>query len=98
MSNQFFNYFCPILITNSLIKMKKIFLSIAALALIASTYSCRETTVKVDDTAETTTHEVENVVEDAADAVEEAAEDTGDAIDNAADNTADAIEDATDGQ
>lgn len=98
MLNQNFNYFCALLITN-LFNMKKVFLSLAALALVASVYSCRETTeVKVDDTAETTTNDVEEAMDNTGDAIEEAAEDTGDAIENAAEETEEAVKDATDGQ
>ncbi len=78
--------------------MKKVFLSLAALALVFSVYSCRETTVKVDDTPDTSSNDVEQAMDNTADAIEEAADDTGDAIENAADDTKEAVKDATDGQ
>lgn len=78
--------------------MKKLFLSFAALALIVSVSSCRETTVKVDDTTAEMSNDAEEALEDAGDAIEEAAEDTGDAIENAADDVKEEVQDATDGQ
>lgn len=83
--------------------MKKKILSLAAIALIASTYSCRETTeVRVDDTAiqtdtENSLDKAGDAIDDAADATGDALEDAGDAIEDAADDAGDAIEDATDG-
>ena len=85
--------------------MKKVFLSLAAIALIASTYSCKETVeVRVDDTAEIIHTDTENAfdragdaIEDAADATGEALEDAGDAIEDAADDVKVEVEDATDG-
>ena len=77
--------------------MKKLFLSLAALALVASVYSCRDT--KTEENAEETAETMmDNAEEEAGDAVEEAAEETGDAIENAADETEEAVKDATDGQ
>lgn len=66
--------------------MKRIYLTLAAIVLVATTYSCRETTeVKVDDTAEVIHNDADRALDNA-----------GDAIDNAADATADAVEDAGD--
>lgn len=77
--------------------MKKLFLSFAALALVVSVSSCRETTVKVDDTAETMPTDVEQALDNTGDAIEEAAEDTGDAIEDAANEVKEEVQDATDG-
>ncbi|MBT0607602.1 hypothetical protein KIV10_05355 [Aequorivita echinoideorum] len=75
--------------------MKKLFLSFAALSLVASIYSCRETTeVKVDETSENVADDMEDAMDDAADAVENAAEETGDAIENAADEVQEEVNDA----
>ena len=63
--------------------MKKIFLSFAALCMVASVYSCRETEKKAEDAAteiEETVEETKEKVEDAADTVKEAAEEVADSL------------------
>lgn len=85
--------------------MKKVFLSLAAIALVASTYSCRETTeIKVEESAEAIHTDAENNLEKAGDAINEAAEDTkealndaGDAVNEAAQDVKEEVKDATDG-
>ncbi len=78
--------------------MKKVFLSLAALALVGSVYSCRETTVKVDDTAETIKVDANDAIDDAGDAIDNAVDATGDAMEDAGDAIEDAADDLTDGQ
>ena len=72
--------------------MKKVFVSFAALALVVSIYSCRETTEeKAEDAIEAAAQDTEDNLEAAGDAIEEAAE-TGDAIENAANEVKEEIE------
>ena len=62
--------------------MKKVFLSFAALALVASVYSCRETNEeKAEDNMEQMADDMEDAAEDTGDAMENAAEETGEAMD-----------------
>ncbi len=86
-------YFRELLITNLILPMKKLFLSFAALALIVSVSSCRDTTEQnAEETAESLQIDAENNLDKAGDAIDEAAEDTKDGLDNAGE----AIEEAAD--
>ncbi len=105
LSNRFFAYFCTLLITNLIPTMKKLFLSFAALALVASVYSCRETTKdNAEETAESIQTDTENALDQADEAIDQAAEDTqdaledaGEAVKEAADDVKEDVQDATDG-
>ena len=68
--------------------MKKLFISFAALCLVASVYSCRETEKKAEDAMDAT----EEAVEEAMDATEDAMEETKDAMEEAVDSLGDAVE------
>ena len=58
--------------------MKKVLLSFAALSLVFSIYSCRETTEeKTEDAVESMGEDMERAAEDAGDAMENAAGETG---------------------
>lgn len=82
--------------------MKKLFLSFATLALVASVYSCKETTEeRLEDTAETEVmhNDAEEALERADESIDEAIEasvealnEAGDAVDNAADEVKEANE------
>ncbi|MGJ8667373.1 MAG: hypothetical protein ACSHW7_13465 [Patiriisocius sp.] len=73
--------------------MKKLFVTFAALALIVSVSSCRETTKEsAQETLGKAAEDTENNLEEAGDAIENAAEKTGDAIENAAQDVEDEIE------
>jgi peptidoglycan hydrolase CwlO-like protein len=73
--------------------MKKIITTLAALALIVSISSCRETTgEKAEDAIKAAVEDTENNIEKAGDAIEEAVEDAGDAIENAGDEIEEEID------
>lgn len=77
--------------------MKKVFLGFAALALLVSISSCRETTGdKAEEAVEAAAEDTENNLERAGDAIEEAAEDTGNALQEAGDAVEDAVDDMDD--
>ncbi|MFC7356505.1 hypothetical protein ACFQO1_02310 [Jejudonia soesokkakensis] len=73
--------------------MKKIMTTLAALALIVSISSCRETTgEKAEDALEAAAQDTEDNLEKAGEAIEEAVEDAGDAIENAGDEIEEEID------
>lgn len=75
--------------------MKKLFLSFAALALVASVYSCKETTEeKLEDTAEIEV--IDNDAEQALERADEAIDEAIDASVEALDDASDAVENAAD--
>lgn len=70
--------------------MKKVLVSFAALALVFSIYSCRETTEeKAEDAVEATAQDTEDNVEAAGNAVEDAANEAGEEIEEEIDETDD---------
>lgn len=74
--------------------MKKVITTLAALALIVSISSCRETTgEKAEEAIEAAAQDTEDNFEKAGDAIEEAVEETGEAIENAGEE----IEEEVDG-
>ena len=72
--------------------MKKVLITFAALALIASVSSCRETETKTEEGVEA----VEATTEDAVDAVDAAAEDAVEAVEEAAEEAVEAVDGHTD--
>ncbi|MBA82565.1 MULTISPECIES: hypothetical protein [unclassified Leeuwenhoekiella] len=61
--------------------MKRIFLSLAMLAIVATTYSCRETTQeKTEDAVEAIGEDVENAAEETGEAVKKGADELNDEI------------------
>ena len=85
--------------------MRKLILSLMALALVVSVYSCRETnkenvreTSEVHKDAESALDQAGDAIDDAVDATGDALEDAGDAIEEAAKDTEEAIKDVTDGE
>lgn len=74
--------------------MKKVFLGFAALALIVSISSCRETTGdKAEEAVEAAVEDTENNLEATGDAIEDAVEDTGDALEDAGEAVEDVVDD-----
>ena len=61
--------------------MKRIFLNFAMLAIVAITYSCRETTQeKTEDAVEAIGEDIENTAEEAGEAIKEGADELNDEI------------------
>ncbi|MFC7356504.1 hypothetical protein ACFQO1_02305 [Jejudonia soesokkakensis] len=70
--------------------MRKLVTTFAALALIVSISSCRETTEeKAEDTVESAAQDAENNLERAGDEIENAADNAGQEIDEEINNTDD---------
>jgi gas vesicle protein len=68
--------------------MKKLFVSLAALALVFAVSSCRETEKKADEMSE----DVENVMEDAKEEAEEVMEETEETVDSMANEVEEVVE------
>ncbi|GEQ86883.1 hypothetical protein ULMS_23910 [Patiriisocius marinistellae] len=72
--------------------MKRIFLTLAAVAVLGTTFvSCRDTKketieVEVTDDADDVADDIEDAIDDAGDAIEDAADDVEDAITGEDDN------------
>ena len=76
--------------------MKKVLITFAALALIASVSSCRETETKTEEGVEAAAEAVEATTEDAVEAVDAAAEDAVEAVEEAAEEAVEAVDGNTD--
>ena len=77
-----FNY-----VTNKNPKMKRIFLSLAMIALVGSVYSCRETTQeKTEEAVEAMGEDIEDAAEEACEAIQEGADELNDEIQGNDDN------------
>tara|TARA_R100000935_G_scaffold38680_1_gene59954 strand:- start:61241 stop:61483 length:243 start_codon:yes stop_codon:yes gene_type:complete len=77
--------------------MKKVFLGFAALALVVSISSCRETTGdKAEEAVEAAAEDTENNLEQAGDAIEATAEETEEALEEAGEEIEEAVEDMDD--
>ncbi len=51
--------------------MKKVFITFAAISLVASVYSCRETETKTEEAVEATVEETQEAMEDTMEEMEE---------------------------
>ncbi len=88
-------YLCPELIINlyNLSKMKKVVLSLAAVALL-TVVSCKDANAEVEATTEDTIEAVEEQAQETIEAVEETAEEVSDSVETAVEDAVEAVEEA----
>ena len=84
------------LINTKTIKMKKVVLRIALVAVLGLSFtSCRETKAEsAEDKVEEAMDDAGNAIDEAGDAIEDAVDDAGDALEEAGDAVEDAVDDA----